>query len=58
MLQEGVATPTCITCFALKRKDAEKKYARLKRKYSANGKFIVKDIKPSDFSYESIRPDE
>ncbi len=56
--QEGVKAPTCITCFALKKKDIEKKYARLRKKYTVNGKFIVKEVKQPGFCYEAIRPDE
>ncbi len=56
--QEGVKAPTCITCFALKKKDIEKKYARLRKKYTVNGKFIVKEVKQPGFRYEAIRPDE
>ena len=49
--QEGVKTPTCVTCFALKKKDIDKKYARLR-------KFIVKEVKQPGFRYEAIKPDE
>lgn len=56
--QEGVNTPTCVTCFALSKKDIEKKYARLRKKYAANGKFIVKEVKQPGFHYEAIKPDE
>ena len=56
--QEGVNTPTCVTCFALNKKDIEKKYARLRKKYAANGKFIVKEVKQPGFRYEAIKPDE
>lgn len=53
----GFNTPTCITCFALKRKDVEEKYARLRKKY-ANGKFIVKEVKALQFHFQTIRPEE
>lgn len=56
--QEGVNTPTCVTCFALSKKDIEKKYARLRKKYAANVKFIVKEVKQPGFRYEAIKPDE
>ena len=58
LTEEGAKTPTCITCFALKRKDIEKKYARLRKKYTANGKFIVKEVKQPGFRYQAIKPDE
>ena len=53
----GCATPTCITTFSVKRKDIEKKYVSLKKKY-ANGKYIVKHVTPSEFAYTVISPDE
>lgn len=55
---EGVKAPTCVTCYALKRKDIEKKYARLRKKYAANGNFIVKEVKQPGFRYEAIRDEE
>lgn len=58
LTEEGAKTPTCITCFALKRKDIEKKYARLRKKYTANGKFIIKEVKQPGFRYQAIKPDE
>lgn len=54
----GAKTPTCITCFALKRKDIDKKYAHIRKKYTANGKFIVKEVKSTEFRYQAIKPDE
>ena len=54
---QGCSTPTCVTAFALKRKDIEKKYMAMKKKY-ANGKYTVKHIAPTDFSYMVIMPDE
>lgn len=54
---QGAKNPTCITCFALKRKDIYKKYARLRKKY-ANGKFLIKEVKQPGFRYQAIKPDE
>ena len=54
----GANTPTCVTCFALKRKDIDKKYANLKKKYTKGGKFIVKEVKSTDFHYQAIKPEE
>lgn len=54
---QGAKNPTCITCFALKRKDIDKKYARLRKKY-ANGKFLIKEVKQPGFRYQAIKPDE
>lgn len=54
---QGFASPTCVTVFATDRKKLDKQLTRMRKKY-ANGKFIVKDIKSSDFSYEAIKYEE
>lgn len=54
----GATTPTCITCYALKRKDIDKKYAHMRKKYTEGGKFIVKEVKATEFHYQAIKPDE
>ncbi len=54
---QGFKTPTCITVFATDRKKVEKQLAKMRKKYS-NGKFIVKDIKAPDFTYEAIKNEE
>jgi hypothetical protein len=45
---------TCVTSFALKRKDAEKKYLKLRERYLKRGGFAIKVIKQSDFAYSPI----
>lgn len=55
--QQGFTTPTCITLFALTRKEIEKKLQRLRKRYT-NGKYIVKEVKAPDFVYEAIKYDE
>ena len=54
--QQSGAHPTVVTFYALSRKDAEKKYAKVKRKYTekAKGRYIVKYIKPEDFQYTPV----
>lgn len=54
---KGMASPTCVTSFATKRKNVEKKYLAMKKKY-ANGKYIVKHVTPDEFKYQVIMPDE
>ncbi len=54
--QQSEAHPTVVTFFKLNRKDAEKKYAKIKRKYTekAKGKYIVKYLKTEEFRYQPI----
>lgn len=53
--QSILPTPTCITVFATTRKEIEKKYARMRRRYTDKGKFIVKDVSSPDFVYQAIK---
>lgn len=52
--------PTAVTYFALNRKKAEKKYAKLKRKYTekAKGRYIVIYVKPEEFKYQTVAREE
>lgn len=54
---QGFNTPTCITVFAEKRNKLEKKLAKMRKKYS-NGKFIVKEIKSPEFTFEAVKFEE
>lgn len=56
--RKGVAHPTCITVFAKKRKDIDKKYATLKKRYATKGRYDVKYISQEEFTYSPIIPDE
>lgn len=58
--QQPSSHPTVATFYALNRKDAEKKYAKIKRKYTekAKGRYIVKYIKADEFHYEPIAHEE
>ena len=58
MQKNGVAHPTCITFFSKKRKDVEKKYAALKKRYATKGRYDVKYLLASDFTFTPIIPDE
>ena len=58
MQKNGVANPTCITFFSKKRKDVEKKYAVLKKRYATKGRYDVKYLLASDFAFTPIIPDE
>lgn len=51
---------TCVTMYALDRKDAEKKYQQLKEKYTtkSKGNFDVVTLADNDFKFETVTPDE
>lgn len=55
---QGFANATCITCFALSRKKAEKKYATLLKKSAARGDANVRYLKESEFKYDAIVPEK
>ncbi|MBP7768200.1 MAG: hypothetical protein KA067_03895 [Prevotella sp.] len=52
----GYPNATCITSYALNRKDAEKKYLALRKRYSEKGKYIVNDLKEEEFRFLPIAP--
>lgn len=56
--QQSFDSPTCITVFALSRKEIEKRYARMRRRYTDNGKYIVKEVSSPDFEYQAIKFEE
>lgn len=51
----GFVNPTCITLFAFKRSDIEKKYLKLKKKYTKGGKFNIRYLTSSDFKFVAIK---
>lgn len=55
---QGFANATCITCFALSRKKAEKKYATLLKKTAAKGDANLRYIKGNEFKFEPIAPEK
>ena len=55
MQKNGVANPTCITFFSKKRKDVEKKYAALKKRYATKGRYDVKYLLASAFAITIIQ---
>lgn len=56
--ETGVANPTCVTTFSLKRKDIEKKYIAIKKKYGQKEGYNLKYVTPDTFKYTTITPDE
>lgn len=57
MQQVGVKNPTCVTIFGKTRKDVEKKYANLKKRYATKGRYDVKYVLPTEFAFSPIIPD-
>lgn len=55
---KGVSHPTCITTYGKKRKEVEKKYTKLRKKYISGNAFDVRYITASEFRYQPITPDE
>lgn len=54
----GVDYPTCVTVFAKKRKDIEKKYVAMKKNFITKRGYSAKFLSASDFSYTVLTPDE
>lgn len=54
----GIDQPTCITVFSEKKKNIEKKYSKIRKKYSEKDKFIIKYLANDEFKYVAILPEE
>lgn len=54
----GFANPTCVTYFAKTRKEIEKKYVAIKRRYATRGHYNVKYVTKNDFTYNCLVPDD
>jgi len=54
MQAAGVDHPTCTVFFAEKRKDIEKRYLKMKKRYTAKGDYIVKYIEGNTFKFKDI----
>ena len=54
----GAENYTCTTVFALNRKAAEKKYAKLRKRYTQGGKYTVKDLSKTDSFFVPIKEQE
>lgn len=53
----GLEHRTCVISFALKRKDIEKKYQKMKNKYVKAGNYDIKSLSTNDFHFTAIKPD-
>ena len=51
-------TPTAIIFFSDKKKEIEKKYLKLKNRYSKDGAYNFKYLTSQDFLFTTVKPDE
>ncbi len=58
LTNKGLSNMTCVTGFAFTRKDAEKEFTALRKRYIAGNHFDVNYINVDDFSYEAVKYDE
>lgn len=56
--QQGFATPTCITVFALNKKDIQQKYDKMRKRYTGEASYLVKDVKAPWFVFHAIKSEE
>lgn len=57
LAEKGENHRTCIIVYSPKREKAEKKYIKMRKKYTAKGDFSVKYIASSEFRFSPIEPD-
>lgn len=55
---QGQPNEICVFSFAVKKKDIEKKYLKMKKKYTKNGKYDVKYISSNDFTFKEVEQEE
>ena len=55
---QGFKNATCITSFAMTRKEAEKKYLKLRKRYLEKGNYNIKYLKEQDFRFQPITEDK
>jgi len=55
---QGLSRRTCIVSYALKRKDIEKKYIKMRNKYVKKGTFDIRYIERKDFEFKPVSIDE
>ena len=56
--QQGWKHAVCVTSYGLTKKEAEKKFFNQRKKYVDKGKFYIKYLKSSDFSFQAIKPED
>ncbi len=58
LVQQGQEHRACMMFFAVKRKDIDKKYEKIKKKYITKGHYYVSYLRESDFQFQPIAIDE
>jgi hypothetical protein len=53
----GFLYPTATVFFSLKKKDIEKKYLKLKKRYSKDGAYNIKYLSSQEFLFSAQKPD-
>lgn len=53
---KGVKHAICITTFAKKQEQIEKKYLKMRKRYEKNSKFNIKFIPLNNFLYKAVTP--
>ncbi|MCD8290682.1 MAG: hypothetical protein LUC91_04170 [Prevotella sp.] len=56
--KQGQQHRTCIMFFAVKRKDIDKKYEKIKKKYVTKGHYYISYLRENDFQFQPIAIDE
>ncbi len=54
----GFANPTVSIFFSKKKKEIEKKYLKMKKRYSKNGAYNIKYLSTQDFLFSAQKPDD
>ncbi len=57
LADKGYKNATCVTGFAFTRKDAEKKFTALRKRYITGNHYNVNYIKADEFSYQAVKFD-
>lgn len=52
---QGFEDATCVTGYALTRKEAEQKFQKLRKKYTDKGNYAVKDLDEASFRYQAVK---
>lgn len=55
---QGQSRRTCIVSYALKRKDLEKKYMKMRNKYVKKGSLDIRNIDSNEFKFTPVDLDE
>ena len=58
MKNMGIENPTCITIYDFKKDKVEKKYSKIRKKFSEKDKYIVKYLAADEFQFNPIIPTE